>query len=71
MPGFDDQTQVRRKGTVVGRSRRLVILVGRRNVIGELARALFNFAFIVGIGVVFVLFGYGVGLVDGMGIADQ
>ncbi len=71
MSRLDHQAQIRGQGAIVGRSGRLVVLVGGHDVIGELAGTLLDLAFVVGFGVVFVFFGHGFHFVDGVGDADE
>lgn len=71
VPRLDDQAQVGRQGTVVGRARRLVVFVGLGYVVTEFAGALFELTFAVGLGVVFVFFGHGFHFVDGVGLPDE
>ena len=71
MPRLHHETEIWRQSTVVRRARRLVILVGRDHVVGELARAFLDFALVIGFGIIFVLFRHGFHLVDRVGYADE
>lgn len=71
VPRLHHQAEIGRQGAVVGRPRRLVVLVRRRDVVAQFAGPLLDLAFVVGIGVVFVFFSYGFHLVDGVAGADE
>ena len=71
MPRLDHKTQIGRQSTVIGRPSCLVVLVRFGDVVGELAGTLFNLAFVVGFGVVFVFLGHCLHFVDGMGGTDE
>lgn len=63
--GLGDERKIRGQSTVVGGAAGLVVLVGAGDVVGKLAGALLDLALVVGLGVVLVLLGKGLGLVDG------
>lgn len=69
--GLDNQAEIGRKGTVVGETGGLIVLVGIGEVVGKLAGALLDLALVVGLGVVLVLFGKSLGLIDGQDGADK
>jgi hypothetical protein len=69
--GLDDQAEIGGEGTVVGEAGGLVVRVRGRKVIGQLAGALLDLALVVGLGIVLVLLGENLGLVDGQDAADK
>jgi len=71
VPSLDHQTEIRRQGSVVRRTRRLVVLVRVRDVVRELAGTLLDLALVVGLGVVFVLFREALGFVYRHHVADE
>lgn len=71
MPGFDHQAQIRRQRPIVRSPRCFIVLIGGRDVVGELARALFDLTFVVRLGVVLVFLRHGFHLVDGVGGSDK
>lgn len=71
MASLDNQTQIRGKSTVVGSTGSLVVLVRSGDVVGELSRALLDITLVVGLAVILVLFGKGLGLIDGEDGADK
>lgn len=66
-----DQAEIGGKSTSVGGTSGLLVGVGSGNVIGELAGALLDVALVVGLGVVLVLLGEGLHLVDGVHGTDH
>ena len=66
-----DQTEIRGQGTTVGSTGGLLVLVGRRDVVGQLSGALLDLTLVVGLGVVLVLFGESLHLVDGVHNTDE
>lgn len=71
MAGLDDQAQIRGKSTIVGSAGGFVILVGGRDVIGELAGALLNVTLVVGLAVILVRLGEDLGLIDRQDSTDE
>ena len=71
MSGLGDERKIRGQGTVVGGAGGLVVLVRAGAVVGKLAGALLDLTLVVGLGVVLVLLGKGLGLVDGHHGADK
>ena len=69
--GLDDERKIRRQSTVVGGTGGLVVLVWAGQVVGELSGALLNVALVIGLGVVLVLLGKSLGLVDSHEVADD
>jgi len=69
--GLDDEAEVGRQGAIVGRACRLVILVRRGDVIGQLAGSFLDLPFIIGLCVILVLFRERLGLVDRHYVAHQ
>jgi hypothetical protein len=69
--GLGDERKIRGQGTVVGGAAGLVVLVRVGDVVGKLAGALLDLTLIVRLGVVLVLLGEGLGLVDGHHGADK
>lgn len=69
--GLDHKRKIRRQSTIVGGAGGLVILVGRRQVVGKLAGTLLNLTLVVRLGVVLVLLGETLGLVHGHDVANQ
>lgn len=69
--GLDDQAQIRGKSTVVGKSSSLVVLVRRRNVVGQLSGSHGDLTLLIGLIGVFVLLSQGLGLVDGQDGTDE
>lgn len=69
--GLGDERKIRGQGTVVGGAGGLVVLVRAGAVVGKLAGALLDLTLVVGLGVVLVLLGKGLGLVDGHHGADK
>lgn len=63
MSGLDHQTQIGWQSSVVGSAGGFVVLVGRWNVVRELSWSLLNLSLVVGLGVIFVLFGQCFGFV--------
>src|SRR5699024_9931984 len=61
-----NQAKVRGQSTAVGGTSSLLVLVGAGNVIRQLARALLDLALLVGLGIVLVLLGHGLHLIDGV-----
>jgi hypothetical protein len=68
---LDHERQIRGQGAVVGGARGLVVLVGRRKVVGELPGTLLDLALVVGLRVVLVLLGERLGLVNRHHVADD
>lgn len=68
---LDDQAQIGGQSTGVGGTSGLVVLVGSRDIIGELSGALLDLALVVGLGVVLVLLGHGLHLIDGVHNTDE
>lgn len=66
MTALDDQTEIWGQGTTVSGTRSLLVLVGARHVVRQLSRALLDFTLVVGIGVVLVIFGHRLHLIDGV-----
>ena len=66
-----DQTQVRRKSTLVARTRGFFIRVGRREIVGELARASENLTLVVRAVLILDLLGHSLHLVNGMGDTNK
>ena len=71
MPRLNHKTQIRWQSTVIGRPSCLVIFVRFGDVVGEFAGTLLDFAFVVGLGVVFVLLGHYLHLIDCVGGANK
>lgn len=66
-----DQAQIGGQSTGVGGTGGLIVGVGGRDVVGELSGALLDVALAVGLGVVLVILGHGLHLVDGVHGADH
>jgi hypothetical protein len=64
VPCLDNQAEIWRQSTVVGKASSLVILVGRRDIVRQLARSLLNFTLIIWLSVVLVLLGESLGFVN-------
>lgn len=71
MPGLDHQAQIGWQSPIIGCSGSFVVFVGWEHVIAQFAGSLFNLAFVVRIGVVFVFLGHGFHFVDGVKGADK
>ncbi len=71
MTGLDNQAQIGGKGTVVGKTSSLLVLIRCRNVVGELTRAHLDLALLIGFAGVLVLFGESLGLVDSEDSSDK
>ena len=63
---LDNQAKIWGESTSVRGTSSLFVLVGARDVVRQLARSFLDFALIIGLGVVLVVFGHGFHLVDGM-----
>lgn len=68
---LDDQAQIRGQSTTVGGTGSLVVLVRSGNVVGELSGALLDLTLVVGLGVVLVLLGHSLHLIDGVHDTDE
>lgn len=66
-----DQAEIGRKSTAVGGTSGLLVGVGSGNVIGKLSGALLDVTLVVGLGVVLVLLGEGLHLIDGVHGSDH
>ena len=66
-----DQTQVRRKSTLVARTRGFFIRVGRGEIVGELARASEHLTLVVRAVLILDLLGHSLHLVNGMGDTNK
>ena len=71
MTGLNDQTQVRGQSTTVSCTSSFLILVGRRDIVRQFPRTLLDFTFIVGLGVVLVLFSHSSHLIGSMYDTDK
>ena len=71
MTGLDHERKIRGKGTVVGSTGGLVVLVGAGKVVGELSGALLDLTLVVGLGIELVLLGKGLSLIDGHEVTDK
>ena len=69
--GLDDQAQIRGQSTVVGKPSGLVVLVRIRDVVRQLSGSLLDLALVVGLGIVLVLLGQRLGLIDGQDRTDE
>jgi hypothetical protein len=71
MTTLDNQAQIGRKGTVVGSTSGLVVLVRSGYVVRKLSGTLLDFTLVVRLCVIFLFLGHGLHLVDGVHDTDK